>query len=120
VLPLVLSRLLHEVRPAFNTGLVRVLYVSDLPGRRRRRFCAATHVPLMLLCLLSVPTVRYVQYISHNAYILVAVHDLSFCEGAKQAFELTMRNIGQVPPQEAGRFVVSFGCAVRSIQCLVS
>ena len=39
---------------------------------------------------------RYLQYISHNAYIYVSVLDLSFCEGAKQAFELTMRNIGQV------------------------
>ena len=42
---------------------------------------------------------RYLQYISHNAYIYVAVHDLSFCEGARQAFELTMRNIGQVATQ---------------------
>lgn len=41
------------------------------------------------------PSSRYVQCISHNAYILVAVHDLSFRDGAKQAFELTMRNIGQ-------------------------
>lgn len=42
------------------------------------------------------------QYISHNAYIYVAVHDLSFCEGAKQAFELTLRNIGQVAVLTAG------------------
>jgi hypothetical protein len=45
---------------------------------------------------------RYVQYISHNAYIYVAVHDFSFCEGAKQAFELTLRNIGQVAVLTAG------------------
>ena len=39
---------------------------------------------------------------SHNGYILVAVHDLSFCEGARQAFELTLRNIGQVALLTAG------------------
>ena len=39
---------------------------------------------------------RLLQYLSHNAYVLVAVHDLSFCQGAKMAFELTMANIGQV------------------------
>ena len=36
------------------------------------------------------------RYVSHNAYILVAVHDVSFCDGAQQAFELTISNIGQV------------------------
>jgi len=54
-----------------------------------------------LRCCLDVST-RYLQYISHNAYIYVAVHDLSFCEGAKQAFELTMRNIGRVSVLTAG------------------
>mmetsp|Transcript_65959 Transcript_65959/g.159105 ORF Transcript_65959/g.159105 Transcript_65959/m.159105 type:complete len:652 (+) Transcript_65959:77-2032(+) len=45
---------------------------------------------------------RLLQYLSHNAYILVAVHDLSFCQGAKMAFELTMANIGQVALLTAG------------------
>ena len=54
-----------------------------------------------LRCCLDAGT-RYLQYISHNAYIYVAVHDLTFCEGAKQAFELTLRNIGQVSVLTAG------------------
>jgi len=54
-----------------------------------------------LRCCLDGAT-RLLQYLSHNAYILLAVHDLSFCQGAKMAFELTMANIGQVALLTAG------------------
>ena len=47
--------------------------------------------------------------ITKNAYIYVAVHDLAFCEGGKQAFELTLRNIGQVSVLTAGeRLLLTF------------
>ena len=54
-----------------------------------------------LRCCLDGST-RWVQYASHNAYVLLSVHDLPFCEGARQAFELTMRNIGRVSLLTAG------------------
>ena len=37
-----------------------------------------------LRCCLDAGT-RYLQYMSHNAFVLVSVHDVAFCEGARQA-----------------------------------
>lgn len=54
-----------------------------------------------LHCCLNTST-RYLQYISHNAYVLVAVHDVGFTEGARHAFELTLSNIGKVSLLTAG------------------
>jgi len=46
------------------------------------------------------------------------VHDLSFCEGAKQAFELTMRNIGQVAVLTAGeRLLLTLAKLAVSLFC---
>jgi len=62
-----------------------------------------------LRCCLDVAT-RHLQYMSHNAYVLVAVHDVGFCEGARQAFELTLSNIGRVAVLAAGeRLLLSLG-----------
>lgn len=36
---------------------------------------------------------KIMQFISKNAYIMVAIHGDSFCRGAKSAFNLLMRNI---------------------------
>jgi len=67
-----------------------------------------------LRCCLDAGT-RYLQYMSHNAYVLVSVHDVTFCEGARQAFELTLSNIGQVSVLTAGErlllTLIKLGCA---------
>ena len=92
---LVLGSLLLIPGRVFRFFLEHCLHQAQTDGRgqelgpelRRLTKCC-------MHCCLDCST-KYVQCISHNAYILVAVHDLSFCDGAKQAFELTMRNIGQ-------------------------
>ena len=92
---LVLGSLLLIPGRVFRFFLEHCLHQAQTDGRgqelgpelRRLTKCC-------MHCCLDCST-KYVQCISHNAYILVAVHDLSFLDGAKQAFELTMRNIGQ-------------------------
>lgn len=98
---LVLGALLLIPGRIFRFFLEHCLHQAQTDGRgqlgpelRRLTNCC-------MHCCLDCST-KYVQCISHNAYILVAVHDLSFCDGAKQAFELTMRNIGQVAVLTAG------------------
>uniref|UniRef100_A0A7S4B0R5 Choline transporter-like protein n=1 Tax=Chrysotila carterae TaxID=13221 RepID=A0A7S4B0R5_CHRCT len=78
-----------------------------------------------LRCCLDVAT-KYLQFMSHNAYTLVASHDVSFCEGAKQAFELTLSNIGQVSLLTAGerllltlsKLAVACFCTAGAALCL--
>ncbi len=76
----------------FRFFLEHCLHQAQTDGRGKPELRGVANC--CLLCCLDCST-KYVQYISHNAYIYVAVHDFSFCEGAKQAFELTLRNIGQ-------------------------
>ena len=83
----------------FRFFLEHCLHQAQTDGRGKPELRGVAQC--CLRCCLDCST-RYLQYISHNAYIYVAVHDLSFCEGAKQAFELTMRNIGQVAVLTAG------------------
>lgn len=83
----------------FRFFLEHCLHQAQTDGRGKPELRGVAHC--CLRCCLDAGT-RYLQYISHNAYIYVAVHDLSFCEGAKQAFELTLRNIGQVSVLTAG------------------
>lgn len=53
--------------------------------------------------------------------VYVAVHDFSFCEGAQQAFELTLRNIGQVAVLTAGeRLLLTFAKVAVSATCTAS
>ena len=77
----------------FRFFLEHCLHQAQTDGRGKPELRGVANC--CLLCCLDCST-KYVQYISHNAYIYVAIHDLSFCDGAKQAFELTLRNIGQV------------------------
>jgi len=83
----------------FRFFLEHCLHQTQTDGRGKPELRGVANC--CLLCCLDCST-RYLQYISHNAYIYVSVLDLSFCEGAKQAFELTMRNIGQVAVLTAG------------------
>ena len=83
----------------FRFFLEHCLHQAQTDGRGKPELRGVAHC--CLRCCLDAGT-RYLQYISHNAYIYVSVHDLSFCEGAKQAFELTLRNIGQVSVLTAG------------------
>jgi len=69
------------------------------------------------LCCCIDNSARYLQYMSHNAYILVAMHDVSFCEGAQQAFTLTLSNIGQVSLLTAGERLL-LTLAKLSISCV--
>jgi len=97
-----LEHCLHLAQTDGHSGLT--------PDLRRLAKCC-TH------CCLDCST-RYVHAISHNAYILVAVHDTSFCEGARQAFELTMRNVGQVAVLTAGeRLLLSLAKVAISCVC---
>lgn len=77
----------------FRFFLEHCLHQAQTDGRTKPELRRVAQC--CLRCCLDCST-KYLQYISHNAYIYVAVHDLSFCEGAQQAFELTLRNIGQV------------------------
>ena len=83
----------------FRFFLEHCLHQAQTDGRGKPELRGVTQC--CLRCCLDCST-RYLQYISHNAYIYVAVHHLSFCEGAQQAFELTLRNIGQVAVLTAG------------------
>ena len=76
----------------FRFFLEHCLHQAQTDGRSKPELRGVTQC--CLRCCLDCST-KYLQYISHNAYIYVSVHDLSFCEGAQQAFELTLRNIGQ-------------------------
>jgi len=83
----------------FRFFLEHCLHQAQTDGRGKPELRSVANC--CLRCCLDVTT-RYIQYISHNAYIYVAVHDLSFAEGAKQAFDLTLRNIGRVSVLTAG------------------
>jgi len=96
---LVLGALLVIPGRIFRFFLEHCLHQAQTDGRGKPELRGVANC--CLLCCLDCVT-KYVQYISHNAYIYVAVHDLSFCEGAQQAFELTLRNIGQVAVLTAG------------------
>ena len=89
------------------------------PGADRRQGQAGASGCHPLLPALRLDhTTRFLQYISHNAYIYVAVHDLTFTEGARQAFELTLRNTraryrsygGRAAPADAGELAVACTC----------
>jgi len=112
---LVLGALLIIPGRVFRFFLEHCLHQAQTDSRGKPELRRVTKC--CLLCCLDFTT-RYVQYISHNAYILVAVHDLSFCEGAKQAFELTMRNIGQVAVLTAGeRLLLTLAKLAVSLFC---
>lgn len=96
---LALGALLVIPGRVFRFFLEHCIHQAQTDGRGKPELRGVANC--CLLCCLDCST-KYVQYISHNAYIYVAVHDLSFCDGAKQAFELTLRNIGQVSVLTAG------------------
>jgi len=96
---LALGALLVIPGRAFRFFLEHCLHQAQTDGEGKPELRSMTHC--CLRCCLDSAT-RLLQYLSHNAYILVAVHDLSFCQGAKMAFELTMANIGQVALLTAG------------------
>ena len=85
---------------------------AQTDGKGKPELRGVTHC--CLRCCLD-HTTRFLQYISHNAYIYVAVHDLTFTEGARQAFELTLRNIGQVSVLTAGERVTDHSITQRSV-----
>jgi hypothetical protein len=96
---LALGALLIIPGRAFRFFLEHCLHQAQTDGEGKPELRSMTHC--CLRCCLDSAT-RLLQYLSHNAYILLAVHDLSFCEGARMAFELTMANIGQVALLTAG------------------
>ena len=96
---LALGALLVIVGRTFRFFLEHCLHQAQTDGRGKPELRGVANC--CLLCCLDFST-KYLQYISHNAYIYVAIHDLPFCDGAKQAFELTLRNIGQVAVLTAG------------------
>ena len=83
----------------FRFLLEHCLHQAQTDGKGKPELRCVTQC--CLRCCLDRST-RFLQYISHTAYIYVAVHDLTFAEGARQAFELTLRNIGQVAVLTAG------------------
>jgi len=60
---------------------------------------------------------RFVQYMSHNAYVYVTTRDYSFAEGARAAFELTLGSIGEVALLTAGERLV-LTLAKLAISCI--
>jgi len=64
----------------FRFFLEHCLHQAQTDGRGKPELRSVANC--CLRCCLDVTT-RYIQYISHNAYIYVAVHDLSFAEGGQ-------------------------------------
>jgi len=141
VSPIVVCSVASIVRPD-TCSTYRIMLTVRVPHPRAfpRNTSLAPHLPL--------PTPRFLDGVSlphrcpctfrppslpspvchhtslrHWCYfaVYVAVHDFSFCEGAQQAFELTLRNIGQVAVLTAGeRLLLTFAKVAVSATCTAS